>query len=512
MSEQARPATTAIFVPPWLWGGNPAGLFQSAQLRAKALPNQQDTWRVQTEEDYYRRRPDLVSVEHLAGPSSHRMHIGMLRELAMDEAVNDAYDRGMSVLKQRASRSEKTGEPVDFLSVWQLWTMIAHPDELVSAVTQVHDAMRNVTVTEEPTELVFKDCGVHLVRRSRALVHRTKLVSVLVRLAYDARLRSGDRSHLQKAIESQELIFSSSDGLYNGVLLFDAYMGPIYGALTPAIWCLPIHRELGGIIYSLGQPLAGTRGDAAELLQLLPYPSPTTIIKNPTISSKASGAALDWWVERLDKLFAVVTDPTVFSDRTGTFQPVSNLRALLSVEQLFRRVSSIQLAHRDINAQRVLLFTVLDTLQRLTGRDIEAYCSLRIAQRTLDYLRTNIPDDAAEILLPGAERAVTALAAVQDGFFLQRQMEAEVIEIPSEDGQAKQLSPEQAAAHYIKLLRDATHGHGTNRAGSVDRVNALLAHHSGDIPSDLPLLGYLYLLGFLARPEVLRKRLAHGNG
>lgn len=511
MSEQARPATTAVSVPPWLWGGNPAGLFQSAQLRAKPLLNLQDTWRVQTEEAYFRRRPGLVSVEHLAGPSSHRQRIDVLRELAMNEAVNNGYDRGMNVLKQRAARSEKTGEPVDFLSMWQLWTMIARPDELVSAVTQIHEAMRNVTVAEEPTELVFKNCGVHLVRRSRALVHRTKLVSLLVRLAYDTRLRSGDHSHLQKAAESQELIFSSSDELYNGVLLFDAYMGPIYGALTPAIWCLPIHRELGGIVYSLGQPLAGTRGDAAELLQLLPHPSPTTAVKNPTISSKASGAALDWWGERLDKLFTVVTDPTVFTDKTGNFQPVGNLQALLSVEQLFRRVSSIQLAHRDVNAQRVLLFTVLDTLQRLTGYDIEKHCSLRFAQRTLDYLRTSVPDDAAEILLPGAERAVTALAAVQDGFFLQRQMEVDVIEIPSEDGRSKQLSPEQAAAHYIRLLRDATHGHGTNRAGRIERVNALLAHHSGDIPFDLPLLGYLYLLNLLSRPEVLRKRLEYGD-
>ena len=106
---------------------------------------------------------------------------------------------------------------------------------------------------------------------------------------------------------------------------------------------------------------------------------------------------------------------------------------------------------------------------------------------------------------------MAALAAVQDGFFLQRQMEAEVIEISTEGGRVKQLTSEQAAAHYIKLLRDATHGHGTNRADRIERVNVLLAHHSGDIPYDLPLLGYLYLLSVLTRPDMLRKRLAH-NG
>ncbi len=60
-------------------------------------------------------------------------------------------------------------------------------------------------------------------------------------------------------------------------------------------------------------------------------------------------------------MFAVLTDPAVFTDHQQSYQPAKHLHALLTVEQLSRRVASIQTAHRDTNARRVLLFPVLDT-------------------------------------------------------------------------------------------------------------------------------------------------------
>ncbi|KJK35828.1 hypothetical protein UK23_42570 [Lentzea aerocolonigenes] len=178
---------------------------------------------------------------------------------------------------------------------------------------------------------------------------------------------------------------------------------------------------------------------------------------------------------------------------------------MLTVEQLFRRVSASQFAHRDLNARRVLLFTVLDTLERLTGRKFETHCTLSFAQRTLQNLESTIPPDAAELLLPAAHRAVAALVHTQDGFYLQRQLRTADVELPNGSGGVKRVAPEKAAADYLKLLRNATHGHGSNKSGSADRTNALLAHHTGDLPDDLDLLGYLYLLDLLARPEMLRR-------
>jgi hypothetical protein len=42
-------------------------------------------------------------------------------------------------------------------------------------------------------------------------------------------------------------------------------------------------------------------------------------------------------------------------------------------------------------------------------------------------------------------------------------------------------------------------------------TNVLLAHHDGNIPHDLALLGYLYLLDVMSRPADLRRTL-HRQG
>jgi hypothetical protein len=162
----------------------------------------------------------------------------------------------------------------------------------------------------------------------------------------------------------------------------------------------------------------------------------------------------------------------------------------MSVEQIFQRVTSILTAQRDIHAGRVLLFTVLDTLERLTRRDIERLCTLSTAEKAMERVRQVIPSDAAALLLPLAERGVVALKQLQDGFFMTN--------FPGN------LSVEKAAARYAKVLRNATHGHGSDKAAQVAETSALLAQHDGNVPHDLPLIGYLYLLELLSHPEVLR--------
>ena len=119
--------------------------------------------------------------------------------------------------------------------------------------------------------------------------------------------------------------------------------------------------------------------------------------------------------------------------------------------------------------------------------------------------------DVAAVLLPAADRAVAALEAVQDGFFLRRQVGAAKVEYTDKDGTLQSLDPVDAAAEYIRVLRNATHGHGTNREDRKLSTDALLAHHNGVIPTDLPLLPYLYLLELLSKPEMLRHNLYRGG-
>jgi hypothetical protein len=126
------------------------------------------------------------------------------------------------------------------------------------------------------------------------------------------------------------------------------------------------------------------------------------------------------------------------------------------------------------------------------------------AARTLQGLRDRIPKHAQDLLLPGAERACQALCEVQDGFFL-TEADGRVV---SQLSTGKTVSRTEAAAQYMKILRDATHGHGANKSQRIELTETLLARHNGHVLHDVAQLGWLYLLDLLGRPEALRSHLS----
>lgn len=314
---------------------------------------------------------------------------------------------------------------------------------------------------------------------------------------------------MDASVAGGEPVFQSSGELGNGAVLLDAFLAPLLAALTPFIWGFPVVRAGGTIVYSLGRALSATARGAAEPFQLLPVRGPDGPSEAPQVTGTAP--AVQWWVRRVDKLLSVLSDPAVHSDAKNNYVPSKHLHAILSVDQLFRRTASIQRSHRDTDARRVLLFTVLDTLDRLTDRRLTTLCSLPFAQDALAEIRKTMSHEAATLLLPAAERSVEALAAVQDGFFLRRQLESEKVEFLNSEGQPEALGPSDAVAEYIRVLRNATHGHGTNREERQAQTDALLAHHNGVLPHDLGLLAYLYLLEMLSRPDLLRRTLHKGG-
>ena len=103
----------------------------------------------------------------------------------------------------------------------------------------------------------------------------------------------------------------------------DAYLAPLYGCLSPFIWCVPVTFGAATVIYTLGTGIAGAAGEAAEPLQLILGRGPTAKVPAPALETRSSSAALKWWVRRLDRLLSVVTDPAVFSNKQGQYQPTS---------------------------------------------------------------------------------------------------------------------------------------------------------------------------------------------
>lgn len=495
------PSQARIVVPPWLWGGEPDVFFARANLRVRRDAASSAVL-VQTDERYLHAKPQLVESRYVAGPSRRRPDFDLLARLSERNAVDSAGPNAVTraQLADVTRRAEETEDLVDRFYLWQLQTMVAGKDEVASTVADIHKALGTLESSSSPGLTPFRDASVHLVRRSETLVHRTKLISVLLRIEHDELLRGGNVAGLKAQSAAGDLVFASGDGLLSGLALFDAYLGPLLGALTPGVWGLSAHRASGTVLYSLGRTVSGTRQGSAEMLQLLPSHSPAVQTwQSPQVGHQAYAEAITWWAEQLNKIFGVLTNPAVFADRAGSYSPMKHQQALMTMEQLFRRVSSIQTSHRDGHARRVLLFSVLDTLERLTGRAIETHCLSSYANKTLDRVRSLLPPLAAPVLLPAAERAVTALEEVQHGFFIKPSTQRSAAASHSVAG----LPLPEAAARYIKVLRDATHGHGSNKTANAPTTNILLAQHNGEIAHDLPLIGYLYLLDVMTRPDDL---------
>lgn len=488
-----------VSAPAWLWGGKPKQLFENAAYKMRPTPDGQGQL-IRPFETYSRTRPDLIQFARIAGSGVTREDWDFLDSMADDDTLEDARSQ---IARHIDRLEDRAGDSLTGMVAFYQLRASAVPSAAVAEQSRlVLESIREVNLSET-SEPAFPQAGVYAIRRSAALLHRVKLASVLLRVQHDPRLRSGDISEVLALRQGSENAFAASSGLHMGYYLLDQYISPIIGALTPGIWGFAAHRGFGPVIYSFGRPVAGSSGLPPELLRTLSTRGASSVTEFRELGPEAIPSALSWWSERLNALFGVITDPSVFADGAGLYQPALHLQAVLTVEQIFSRVLSIQANHHDTNARRVLLFTVMDSIESLTGRPIEKNCDLAFARKTLAALTAGTPESARKLLLPRAEAGVRALRALQDGFFL-REPDGTVLLRPSV---GQRVGPERAVAEYMKLLRNATHGHGAIKDAAIEPTESLLARHDGEIPHDLALLAWLYLLDLLARPDTLRRLL-----
>jgi hypothetical protein len=422
----------------------------------------------------------------MAGARQPRPRFDRLAAFTGPRLRGPVSDREKDVLAKRTERALASKDLVDAFSLYTLQTVLAEQVQLPEIAQQVYGELKDFRFEGDSSNRAFPNAGVHVVRRQQELTHRLKMAGVLVRVEHDSQLAGGDLRGIQAAHAAGELIFSSSEHLLNGAAFLDVYLGPLLGALSPAVWSLYATRGFGVVLYSLGQPIVGSKGDAAELLHLIPMRRTLESVPTPRISAEASSEAFEWWGSRLNHFFGALTDPTIFTDQAGTYVPVKHIQCVSSAEQLFRRVTSLQVSHRDVTARRVLFFSVMDTLERLTGRNIETHCSLDFATRTLERLRTAIPSAAAEILLSGAERGVSALRKVQDGFYLVRQSgmpEIQVIE-------AGEIVDRLSLNPWIGWLVD----HGVGLAVGLSGVTGWRRGRAAGLPSLSTVVSWLGLV------------------
>jgi hypothetical protein len=343
------------------------------------------------------------------------------------------------------------------------------------------------------------------------LIRRIRLPGIMFRFDQDP-----DAMNTLTAVSGghggPEFYFSSSADWFQSVIAMTDYVGPLLGCLTPRFWGFSSNRALSVILLSLGMDISGLRSAPMEPIQLLPLSGPTERTLPPVLLASTSCIdAIDWWVMRLNQMFGYLSDPTTFKDCNGIYAPHEHHHWLLTFGKVFALTTSLQCSARDVTAQRALMNGILDAFSdTIMGIPFDRLCTLSYAKEKADSLRDKMPKTVAALLMPAVDRAVDALAAVQDGFFMQQQRGDQAVRLRQPDGSWEELSPERAAAKLLQIHRNATHGFGHRKGARKknERDASLLVHHHGQLPSDIVLLPYLYLLDTMCDPDRVRQDIA----
>ena len=252
------PSHAVLTFPGRMRGGNPAALLTESGLKARPEPGQPQTWRVTTEEHYPRRKPNLVTVEHLDGPAAGRPRFDPLTAAAAS-VVSDPGGQHEAALGPRVRGLARSGALVDHLTARQPRTLDAPVQPLPEVVKGILEFPRTVREPGEPGHPLFLDAGAHLVRRSPRVVHRAKLASAPHQIPFDSRMAGGlDATTAALLAGDDDRVLDASRGLFDGVFLLDAYLGPLLGALTPFIWGFSAPRAFATVVYTFGRALHAT--------------------------------------------------------------------------------------------------------------------------------------------------------------------------------------------------------------------------------------------------------------
>jgi hypothetical protein len=381
-SAQDEVPRARLRFPPWIGGNDILGYTRLVGLKATPIDASVGLWSVSSIEAHEHRAANLISVSVLIGDQIDgarlRAALGLLPSHARDTlntAEVQAEVAGLMASKELSA----------VVSAFSLASVTASDEQIAEVVESSWSGLRSMTV-DDPTVSIFPESEVHLVTVSENLSHRFAFVRAFLQFEDNPSLYD-ERPEAPEG----ELTFASSIELFSDTTLgLDAYLDPLFLAMSPLVWGTDGPRRGGVVVYSFGKAVQG-RGRPTELLHLhTPRGAVQTGPVVDEISREAISSALTWWTSRLNRFFALTTDPAGYRGRDGTYRPRPHFEVLLAVEQLFRHVGSILGQVRDQNAQRMLFFSALDTLAGLGGHGLQEAFSLDTATEALRFVEGDL--------------------------------------------------------------------------------------------------------------------------
>ena len=278
---------------------------------------------------------------------------------------------------------------------------------------------------------------------------------------------------------------------------------PVLAATAPWMLGFTFERIGGNLALLLGKPEYGKAAtpagrDLIEMLNLSLFESAAFPDKRdrPPVRIDETRAALQWWIERLDRVMAIEHDPA--SHQTdGIYDPVRHLTLTLTLDRLMTVVQQITIAdRRNETLRKMLLFDALDLIEGLMpGQKFEMLTRLSKVKKLFQQIEAALPPTTHPVLLPRCRAAVDALREFQDGFWVPSTISADGTKVRISQG-AEPAPRETAASRVLRVMRNGHHGY----VHTDKDEQRLLTLHDGRIPNALPDLAFLHLLGLFAFP------------
>lgn len=492
----------ATRIPPWLSGRDVLGYANQAQLKFHAVDLAEYRWRIEAQERHERRAPRLVELIEVAAPGAPARWEA-LNNLPSSSVPNTTTPEQLAQKRAELLKGAD-GSILPALNWLHLSMTLTSDKEFIEAARGAFETLQQAAIGNN--EPFFPELAAYFIRFDQALNWRAGFARVMLRVEEEPTLLTKPPHQVPG-----QLVFGSGTGLMPDLAMTrDAYLAPLFLCHSPWIWAIVGQRQQGVMIFSLGRPLRGRESDPAELLHQFMSPDGlATFASCPPFGAKQIATTLTWWVEQLNSVLSTVTDPSTYADRVGEYRPRRHFEALLSLEQVGRRIQTVLVHQRDQPTRRVMAFAALDAFTGIGGIKMDVAVEIARAQKTLERLEVTLPPEVGEVLLPTARRAVDALRGCQDGFFPNDRVSSKQVRLPQEkNGQEQTVSIEEATARYLRVLRNANHGFGGRNDSGRRRDEVLLSSHTGVIPDDFAMLPYLYWLDTLAQPDVLRRTLA----
>jgi hypothetical protein len=287
-------------------------------------------------------------------------------------------------------------------------------------------------------------------------------------------------------------------------------------ALSPAV--------LGLLIPAMPNALVFCFGDAVDLQR--PYPTSFASLYRPNVlgnpegldrsallqTSKPSDGVLllRWWVDRLNRLYSHVADPTRFTDEGGFHDPSAQAAWMITLERLFGDAISLLAEPQATDLDRVqIAFDLLDKAESMLGygrkRSGKGFSALLRRRQCLPRLReafANLPDDLGERLAAESERLFDDLYTKVRGNTVGYRLTSTGAMIAQDEAEnLVKVDNDSLVASVCRAVRNSSHGLLEMLRRGNDRF--LLAANTGGIPAELPPLAALIALGLFADADGL---------